>query len=580
MGSFKIMENQFFYNRKPVRILSGAIHYFRVVPEYWKDRLLKLKACGLNTVETYVAWNLHEPEKDKFCFHGIADIVKFIETAQELGLFVIVRPGPYICAEWEFGGLPGWLLGDPKMKLRCWNEPFLLRVDAFFDVLMEKLKPLLCTNGGPIMAIQVENEYGSYGNDKKYLQYLKKSLINRGIDVPLFTSDGPTDLMLRGGTLPGVLKTVNFGSKPEEALEKLREYEKHGPVMCMEYWNGWFDHWGEEHHTRSHENSAETLDKMLELGYSVNLYMFHGGTNFGFYNGANYQEKYEPTITSYDYDSPLTEDGETTPKYHAFREVIKKYADVEDIKLPCPIPKKAYGKFELNKKQGLFECINDLSQAVESSYPMPMEQVGQSLGFILYRSTVKGPHENCILDITEVHDRAMVYVNGKLAGVIYRGEENNKLTLNFEKDENTLDILVENMGRVNYGKHLMDPKGITESVRLDYQFHFGWSIYPLPLDNINNISYNNESLSEGTVFYKGTFQVDDIADTFLCLEGWKKGVVFINGFNIGRYWEIGPQKTLYIPGPLLKKGDNDIVVFELHSVEKPVVEFIDKSILG
>jgi beta-galactosidase len=531
-------------------------------------------------VETYVAWNLHEPKKDSFNFQGMADIVKFIETAQELGLFVIVRPGPYICAEWEFGGLPAWLLNEPEIRLRCFNESYLNRVNIFFDQLMKRLTPLLCTNGGPIIAIQLENEYGSYGNDKKYLQYLKEALISRGINVPLFTSDGPTDLMLQGGTLPEILKTINFGSNPEEALLKLREYQNDGPVLCTEYWNGWFDHWGENHHTRSYEDTANTLDKMLELGFSINLYMFHGGTNFGFYNGANYQNKYEPTITSYDYDSALTEDGEITAKYVAFQKVIKKYTSNENIGLPAKLPKKTYGKIVLDKYQSLWKSLESISQPIQSAYPLSMEKLGQNLGFILYETKVSGLRSNCVLNITDVHDRAMVYVNGNFSGVIYRGEANKELTINFDRKINTLHILVENMGRVNYGAYLMDYKGITENVRLDYQFQFEWLIYPLPLDNIDNLKFESSLPYQGPAFYKGTFDVDFPADTFLSLDGWDKGVAFINGFNLGRYWKVGPQKTLYLPGPLLKKGQNEIVIFELHDVEKTIVNLIDTPILG
>jgi beta-galactosidase len=286
-SKFEILGNEFVFNGKAIRVISGAIHYFRVLPEYWRDRLTKLKACGFNTVETYVAWNIHEPDQGKFCFEGFGDICKFIEIADELNLHVIVRPGPYICAEWEFGGLTAWLLKDSKIKLRCFNKEFLERVDAFYDELLPKLKPYLCTSGGPIIAMQVENEYGSYGNDKEYLNYLKEALIKRGIDTMLFTSDGPTDLMLESGILRDVFKTVNFGSKPEEAFNKLLEYQKDKPLMCMEFWNGWFDHWGEKHHARDASDVADVLDRMLAMGASVNFYMFHGGTNFGFMNGSN-----------------------------------------------------------------------------------------------------------------------------------------------------------------------------------------------------------------------------------------------------------------------------------------------------
>lgn len=583
MSKLTVENGKFIYDGEEIRLISGSIHYFRVVPEYWKDRLEKLKACGFNTVEAYVAWNVHEPEQDKYNFEGIADLVKFISTAKELGLYVIVRPSPYICAEWEFGGLPAWLLKDRNMRLRCAYKPFLERVDKYYDVLMAKLKPLLCTNGGPIIAMQIENEYGSYGNDKEYLNYIRESIISKGIDVMLFTSDGPTDLMLQGGTLPEIFKTANFGSRGGEAFEKLREYEKEGPLMCMEFWNGWFDHWEEEHHTRDAEDAAKAFEEMMELGASVNFYMLHGGTNFGFYNGANFSDKYEPTITSYDYDSLLTEDGEFTKKYYLVKDIISKYTNIPEVKLSTVIKKKAYGEVALNQTSRLFESLDNLSTPTVSAYPQSMEELGQNYGFILYRSTVKGPRKECALMLMDLHDRAQIFVNGEYKGTMYRNDEDKKLIVDFKDENNTLDILVENMGRINYGPYLKDIKGITEHVRLDYQFQYGWTMYPLPLNNIESLCYKEEQLLQSEnnpVFYKGDFNVDEVGDTFLLMEDWKKGVVFINGFNIGRYWEKGPQKTLYVPGPLLKEGKNEVVILELHGAKSQSVKFIDKPMLG
>lgn len=583
MSKLTVENGKFIYDGEEIRLISGSIHYFRVVPEYWKDRLEKLKACGFNTVEAYVAWNVHEPEQDKYNFEGIADLAKFISIAKELGLYVIVRPSPYICAEWEFGGLPAWLLKDRNMRLRCAYKPFLERVDKYYDVLMGKLKPLLCTNGGPIIAMQIENEYGSYGNDKEYLNYIRESIISKGIDVMLFTSDGPTDLMLQGGTLPEVFKTANFGSRAGEGFDKLREYEKEGPLMCMEFWNGWFDHWEEEHHTRDAEDAAKAFEEMMELDASVNFYMFHGGTNFGFYNGANFSDKYEPTITSYDYDSPLTEDGEFTKKYYLVKDIISRYTNIPEVKLSTVIKKKAYGEVVLNQTSKLFENLDNLSTPTVSAYPQSMEELGQNYGFILYRSTVKGPRKECALTLMDLHDRAQIFVNGEYKGTIYRNDENKKLIVDFTGENNTLDILVENMGRINYGPNLKDIKGITDHVRLDYQFQYGWTMYPLPLKNIEALCYKEEKSLESEnnpVFYKGEFNVDEVGDTFLLMEDWKKGVVFINGFNIGRYWEKGPQKTLYVPGPLLKEGRNEVVIFELHGTKSQNVKFIDKPMLG
>lgn len=579
MAIFDIQGKEFFYDGKPVRILSGAIHYFRVVPEYWKDRLLKLKACGFNTVETYVPWNMHEPRPDEYNFEGMADIVKFIDIAHEVGLMVIVRPGPYICSEWEFGGFPSWLLADSNMRLRCFHKPYLMRVDKFFDALLPRLRPLLCTNGGPIIAMQIENEYGSYGNDKKYLDYIKKGMIDRGIDVLLFTSDGPTDGMLQSGTLDDVFMTVNFGSRPEESFAKLKEYQPDKPFVCMEYWNGWFDHWGEKHHTRDGADVADVLERMLKMGGSVNFYMFHGGTNFGFYNGANYHDKYAPTVTSYDYDSPLSECGDLTEKFYAVQEVLSKYVDIDRSIMPEPIAKKAYGKLKLTKQACLFENLDRISHPVRCICPEPMEKLGQDYGFILYRTYIQGPRNDNQLFIQDVHDRAIIFVDGEFKGV-YMRDEPQKIVLDIPKEGVQLDILVENLGRINYGPYLKDYKGITEGVRLDNQFLFDWTIYTLPLRDLSALAYKELKPNALPTFFKGYLDVDEPADTFLSMEGWGKGVVFVNGFNLGRYWNIGPTKTLYIPAPLLKQGKNEIVVFELGAIKEPVIEFLDKPNLG
>jgi beta-galactosidase len=579
MAIFEISGKEFLYDGKPIRILSGAIHYFRVVPEYWRDMLLKLKACGFNTVETYVPWNVHEPRPDEFNFEGMADIVKFIEIAHELGLMVIVRPGPYICSEWEFGGLPSWLLADSNMRLRCYHKPYLKRVDKYFDALLPRLKPLLCTNGGPIIAMQVENEYGSYGNDKKYLDYIKKGILERGIDVLLFTSDGPTDEMLQSGTLDDVFMTANFGSRPEESFAKLEEYQPDKPLVCMEYWNGWFDHWGVGHHTRDGADVADILDRMLKMGASVNFYMFHGGTNFGFYNGANLYEKYTPTVTSYDYDAPLSEWGEPTDKYYAVQKVLSEYVDIDKDLMPEPIARKGYGILEMNEQACLFDNLDRLSHPVRTACPEPMEKLGQDYGFILYRTFIQGPRKDNKLFIQDVRDRALIFLNGEFKG-IYMRDEPQDIVFDIPNEGARLDILVENMGRVNYGPHLKDAKGITEGVRLGLQFLFDWTIYTLPLNNLSSLCYEGKKGDNLPTFYRGYLEVDEPADTFVSMEGWGKGVVMVNGFNLGRYWNIGPTKTLYIPGPLLKEGINEIVVFELENIKSPVVEFLDKPDLG
>ena len=582
MTHFEIGNGQFQLDGKPFRIVSGSIHYFRVLPELWEDRLRKLRACGFNTVETYVAWNYHEPKEGAFRFDGGADLGRFLALAQSLGLWAIVRPSPYICAEWEFGGFPAWLLRDSGMRLRCAHKPYLDKVDAWFDALMPQLAPLQCTKGGPILMMQIENEYGSYGGDKTYLRHLADAMRVRGIDVPLFTSDGPEDLMLAGGTLPDVYKTVNFGSRPAEAFEKLAQWQSDKPPMVMEYWNGWFDHWGEAHHTRTPADAAAVFDEMMETGASVNFYMFHGGTNFGFWNGANRQEKYEPTITSYDYDSPLDENGDATEKWFKVREVLAKHVPV-DLSYEPPVSlKKAYGNVIFTETASLFASLDALSEPVESAFPEPMEVYGQDYGFILYATKLPPVAGKHVLKLRGVHDRAMVYVNGEQVGLLERDTEIETVDIELTGTDNRLEILVENLGRVNYGERLFDRKGILEGVKFDYQYLFGWTVRSLPLSDLSQLVWSPAGtvLEEKPMFHRGHIEIDEPADTFLSTEGWDKGVVWVNGFNLGRYWKRGPQKALYVPAPLLRKGRNEVLVFELHGTSCDFMTFGDKPQLG
>jgi len=585
-------DGQYLLDGQPYRIVSGAIHYFRVVPEYWKDRLLKLKACGFNAVETYIAWNMHEPKEGEFVFDGMADVVSFIELAGELGLHVIVRPSPFICAEWEFGGLPAWLLAYSELQLRCCDPLYLSKVDRYYDELIPRLVPLLSTHGGPILAVQVENEYGSYGNDSSYLRYMRNGLLSRGVDVLLFTSDGPTDEMLLGGTLEDVQATVNFGSCAEESFRKYREYRSEEPLMVMEYWNGWFDHWMEDHHVRDAEDVAGVLDDILTHGSSLNMYMFHGGTNFGFYNGANHIVAYEPTTTSYDYDAPLTEWGDTTTKFEAVRSVLGKHGFAPTCPLPEPIPKISYGKVALMERAELFTASNleKLSEPVNSVCVQPMEKLGQSYGFILYSTYVQGPRSRQKLYIEGVRDRAQVFLDGQVLGVIERWNPQ-PLELSIPAGGAQLDILIENMGRINYGPLIRDPKGILDGVRIDNQLQYNWTIRTLPLEpgTLASLEYKEQTVEKQEAaapsglpgFYRGCFEAEEIGDTYLRFDGWNKGVAWINGFNLGRYWNAGPQRALYIPGPLLRKGRNELVLLELHGcAETCEIELVNCPDLG
>ncbi len=576
MGDLSINDGTYLLDGKPFRIISGAIHYFRILPAYWKDRITKARLCGLNTVETYIPWNLHEPRPGQFCFEDRIDLEAFIRTVADEGLNLIIRPGPYICAEWEFGGLPSWLLKDRSMRLRCMHAPFIEAVDRYFDELIPRLSKHQSTRGGPIIAVQVENEYGSYGSDTAYLTHLNEGLEARNIDVLTFTSDGPTSWMLTGGTLPksaDVLPTVNFGSKAIEAFACLDEFVggENIPPTCMEFWNGWFDHWGEEHHVRGVDDAAESLDEILAAGGSVNLYMFSGGTNFGFCSGSNYADGIQPTITSYDYDAALGETGEPSAKYHAFRSVIAKYGPVPREELPAAAPSRAFGTVHLTESAGLFENLASASPIVHHSpVTLSMEEVDQDYGFILYRTTVFGPREEAVLHLQDVHDRALVFVDGEYLGTIDRG---GKSTIRFGVATGAsvqLDILVENLGRINYGPLLADRKGITEGVRLGNQFLYSWDHYPLPLAPLPELAFQTSTGAETVdpAFHRGYLTIDTPADTFLDFSGWTKGVCFVNGFNLGRYWDIGPQRTLYIPAALLHPGGNEIVIFELHGCSK------------
>ena len=577
MPTFNIQDNDFVLDGQPFRILSGAMHYFRVPRAYWDDRLYKARAMGLNTIETYVAWNLHEPRPGEFHFEDDLDIAAFIQAAAQHDLKVIVRPGPFICSEWDFGGLPVWLLKDPELRVRCVYPPYLQAVDRFFNALLPRIAPLQLTRGGPVIMVQVENEYGSYGDDKVYLAHLRDGLRRNGIDVLLFTSDGESGRTLHAGTLEGIHATVNFGFRPERAFRNLRTFQPKGPLMCTEFWDGWFDHWGFPHQVRSAAHMANLYDRMLKAGASVNLYMWHGGTNFGFMNGANHiLNKYLPDITSYDYDAPLSESGDLTKKYHALRRIIGKYAPLPDLPLPAPSPKLVLGPVPVTEGLPLWDALPSLASPIRRPSPEPMEALDQAYGFILYRTHLRGPQSGD-LSIQELHDRAQVFLDGRPLGVLERNKPGGKLKLDVPPGGARLDILVENMGRINFGSRLMDRKGILGGILLGWRFIFDWEIYCLPLDDLSRVAHLPVTGPlAGPAFYRAAFTVDQPLDTFLALPGWTKGVAWVNGFNLGRYWKIGPQKTLYVPAPVLRQGTNELVLFELHGTKNMKVEFRGK----
>ncbi|WP_367436258.1 glycoside hydrolase family 35 protein [Streptomyces celluloflavus] len=581
MPRLEIAADGFRLDDRPFRIISGGLHYFRVHPEQWADRLHKARLLGLNTVETYVPWNLHSPRRGEFHVDAGLDLPRFLDLAAAEGLHVLLRPGPYICAEWEGGGLPSWLLADEDIELRSRDPRYLKAVDDYLESLLTTVGPYLSTRGGPIIAVQLENEYGAYGDDSGYLAELAELLYRHGVDVPLFTCDQPSDLK-RGG-LDGVLRTVNFGSRVAAGLAELRAQQPEGPLMCSEFWIGWFDRWGGTHVTRSAEDAAADLDRLLSAGASVNLYMFHGGTNFGFTNGANDKGTYRPTVTSYDYDAPLDEAGDPGPKYTAFREVIARYAPVPDEPVPVPAPKLTEAVADLASCAGLLDQIELLGgPAVHADHPVTMEQLGQSFGFILYETTLPDAGRT-VLRVQEVHDRAQVFVDGQPVGVLDRENHEHALTFLAPRRGARLAVLVENQGRVNYGRAMHDRKGLLGAVTANGLILDDWYSRSLPMDNPSAPSYTALDASAppvGPAFHRGHVDIARPADGFIALDGWGKGLVWINGFALGRYWSRGPQTTLYVPAPVLRAGRNEITVLELHASTTRTVELRGIADLG
>ncbi len=562
---FEIKEN-FYLDKEPFKIISGSFHYFRTVPEYWRDRLEKLVNMGCNTVETYIPWNFHEPKKGQFLWKGMHDVCRFIELAQSLGLYIIIRPSPYICSEWEFGGLPAWLLKDKNVRLRCCYEPYLQAIRDYYSVLIPKLVPYQIDRGGKIILVQIENEYGYYGNDTAYLKFLCNTLREYGITVPFVSSDGPwSEAVFKSGMVESALPTGNFGSSARWQFGQMKKFiGDDKPLMCMEFWNGWFDAWGDEHHVTSPQQAGAELKELLEMG-SVNFYMFEGGTNFGFMAGRNGGSK-NADVTSYDYDAPLSEDGRITPKYELFRSIIAEYAPIRTVALTTEIRQKAYGKIECSAKADLFSVIERISKPIESNFPMTMEEIGQNYGYILYRTRVKDDEAVNDICLEGAGDVVRCYHNGKF---VYQALDENigKKAENLDlPSSGIIDLLCENVGRENFGTNLENQrKGIWGGVKINGHRQFGFEIYSLPLDEsqIADIDFNANFKENVPAFYRFDFDVKQKCDTFVDMRGFGKGCVFINGFNLGRFWDIGPQKRLYLPAPLLKSGKNTIVVFEI-----------------
>ncbi|PVH62072.1 hypothetical protein PAHAL_3G198700 [Panicum hallii] len=620
---FWIENDTFMKDGAPFQIVGGDVHYFRIVPEYWKDRLLRAKALGLNTIQTYVPWNLHEPEPQSWDFKGFADLESYLRLAQELGMLVMLRVGPYICGEWDLGGLPPWLLTvEPSLKLRSSDSTYLSLVGRWWGVLLPKVAPLLYSNGGPIIMVQIENEFGSFGDDKNYLHYLVQ-LARRylGNDIVLYTTDGGAMGNLKNGSISqdDVFAAVDFetGSNPWPIFRLQKKFNLPGKSapLSSEFYTGWLTHWGESMATTDATSTAKALKTILCHNGSAVLYMAHGGTNFGFYNGANTGQDefdYKPDLTSYDYDAPIKEHGDVhNSKYKALRRVIHECTGSPLRPLPSDIEKANYGLVKLQKVASLFDIIDNISDPLKgavSEHPLSMEQIGQMFGFLLYMSEYQGKLPSSILSIPKVHDRAQVFLscstdsvrNLRYAGVIERWSSKTLEIPNLGCSSNTsLYILVENMGRTNYGPYIFDRKGILSPIQLDGITLCHWKMYPLTFSSLDNLpklqlvtqmpdiraskesvihGHSEKKLQESLFysnepeFYEGHFHIDsesEIKDTFILFRGWNKGVAFVNNFNIGRFWPFffqarGPQCALYVPAPILRPGDNIIVIFELH----------------
>lgn len=573
---------------RKTQIIAGAMHYFRVPREYWRDRMEKAVQLGLNCIETYMCWNLHERKEGVYDFSGMLDFEKFIRTAHELGLYVIVRPGPYICSEWDNGGIPSWLMNKSGIRYRRMNKPYIDALTTYLNVIIPKLKALQYDDGGPIIAMQIENEYGSYSCDKTYLAYLRDLYRNAGITIPLFTADGiefgnPNKLlMINGGTIDGAAMCLNFGSRGIEGFDLGKTVRPDDPPFCTEFWCGWFDAWGcGTHHTRSPQNAAEELDDMLAYGGNVDFYMFHGGTNFAFTAGANgtNNKDYAPDVTSYDFDAILSEAGDPTEKFFAIQNVIRKYAPDRKFGTPVPVRKLPSQRLNITAIAPLHDNLDNIAQKVSDPSPLTFEELGQDFGYVFYRTFVPGPKRGSF-KLQQVRDRANVYFNGELFHTYYRNDDESYTpTREFGSEGATLELLVENLGRINYA-HLVgrDNKGICGDVAFAWQILVDWEMWALPSDSAPDEQLDwkpFQTLLRGKpAYYLVEFDVEDPADAFLKFPGIHGGV-WLNGHAIGRYWDIGPGSTLYLPGAWMKKGKNRLIIFETDKLIKPYIDILD-----
>ena len=581
---FSVGKNTFLLNGQPFVIKAAEIHYPRIPEPYWEHRILSCKALGMNTICLYVFWNLHEQQPGKFDFTGNNDIARFCRLAQKHGMYVIVRPGPYVCAEWEMGGLPWWLLKKQDVQLRTQDPYYMERVGIFMDEVGRQLADLQITRGGNIIMVQVENEYGSYGIDKPYVSAIRDMVRKAGFtDVPLFQCDWSSNFT--NNALDDLLWTVNFGTgaNVEEQFRKLKELRPETPLMCSEFWSGWFDHWGRKHETRDAATMVSGIKDMLDRNISFSLYMTHGGTTFGWWGGAN-NPAYSAMCSSYDYDAPISEAGWTTPKYFQLRDLLKQYLP-DSVALPEPPAPFPVIEIPAITDWQVAPLFDNLPEPKLCDDIRPMEMFNQGWGTILYR-TVLDEEVSGVLHLDEVHDWAQVFADGKLLGRLDRRHGEFTLPLKSPLKKGTqLDILVEAMGRVNFDKSIHDRKGITDKVEVvsgekTLELN-GWSVYNLPpfYEFVSRKDYKPGKALQVPAYYRATFRLDKTGDTFLDMQTWGKGMVWVNGHAMGRFWEIGPQQTLFMPGCWLKEGKNEIIVLDLKGPSEAKVEGVREPIL-
>ena len=583
--NFTIGKSTFLLNGKPFTVKAAELHYTRIPAPYWEHRIEMCKALGMNTICLYVFWNIHEQTEGQFDFTGQNDIAAFCRLAQKHGMYVIVRPGPYVCAEWEMGGLPWWLLKKKDIVLRTLDPYFMERTAIFMKEVGKQLAPLQITRGGNIIMVQVENEYGAYAVDKPYVSAIRDIVKSAGFtEVPLFQCDWSSTFDRNG--LDDLLWTINFGTGAniEQQFKRLREARPETPLMCSEFWSGWFGHWGRKHETRPAKSMVQGIKDMLDRNISFSLYMAHGGTTFGHWGGAN-NPSYSAMCSSYDYDAPISEPGWTTDKYFLLRDLLKNYlpAGEQLPEIPEAFPVIEIPEVEFTQVAPLF---SNLPEAKESMDIQPMEAFDQGWGTILYRTTLQEPVENgTTMKITEVHDWAQVFADGKLLARLDRRRGEFSLQLPALKKGTRIDILVEAMGRVNFDESIHDRKGITEKVELVRGKQSAelknWTVYSFPVDYsfVQDKRYKNGTAQTMPAYYRTTFRLDKVGDTFLDMSTWGKGMVWVNGLAIGRFWEIGPQQTLFMPGCWLKEGENEIIVLDLKGPEKASIRGLKKPIL-